>query len=1632
MRKVSLRNRISVVTLFLAVVFGTGRIFTQGGTWSTKAPMPTARGQHAVAAGGGLVYAVGGDLNGGGGNVLSTLEAYDPVSDSWTTKTPMPASRYYLAAAMLDGVLYAVGGHSGSGPLAKVEAYDPLTDTWASKAPLPSARFHLAVGVINGILYAVGGNNGTTGWVSTVHAYNPATNTWTARASMPTARGGLAVAVVNGILYAVGGYNGGSCCNLATVEAYDPVSNTWTTKTPMPSARTSPAAAVLDGKLYALAGGNSSGLLATVDSYDPATDSWSAAPSMSTSRAYFGADALDGVIYAVGGHGQTGALATNEAFALAPAADTVPPDLALPNEQTFEATSSAGALVTYTASALDDVDGVMAPECNPESGTTFPLGTTEVQCTATDSSGNSSTGHFYVFVQDTTPPVLTLPPDIATFATSASGAIVSFTASASDLVDGARPVSCVPVSGSTFAIGTTAVNCTSTDTRLNPGSGSFAVTVNPHPLLVVNSVADAVDASPGNGICATATGVCTLRAAVQEANALVGSDTILFDSSLNGTPITLTILGAGENAAASGDLDITDKVGALRITGNGADNTIIQACDVTANPSCTGVDRLVDILDGVNLNLNGATLTKGHTSEARAGAAIRVGLLLPWESGYGGQASVVVSDSSLLDNTSNGHGGAIHSLGNVTLNSSVVAGNRTLNGHSGGAIMNNLGGTLTITNSTISGNMTALGGSGAAIFSNSGSAVSNVTVMGSTISGNTAGWDAGGIYNNVSAQGTLTISNSTVSGNTATNRGGAIFNGNGVVRLASVTISGNSAGNVGGGILSTSGWSAPVDFQNSIIANNTGGNCLAEGAAKITSQGYNVVDDASCGPAATGDVVGDPLLRALADNGGSTKTHSLRPGSPAIDAGRPEGCIDVGGATLLYDQRGAGFPRAIDANGDGIVRCDSGAFEVLDATPPVLSLPDDITTEAASPDGVVVTFSATATDAVDGPTITTCAPASGSLFAIGSTVVNCSSADASENTAAGSFTVTITRVPTTLVVTPATGTYGGTTTLDATLSASGSPLAGQGINFTLNGALVGTGTTDANGVATLSAVPLAGINASAYEGAIAASFSGDATYAGTNGAADLTVNKRAVTVMADAQSKTYGDADPALTYQITSGALAFADAFTGGLTRAAGENIGPYAIGQGTLALSDNYTLTFVGANLEIGKRGVTVTAEAKSKTYGDTDPALTSQVTTGSLGYNDTFGGALTRVAGEDVGTYAIQQGSLVLSGNYSLTFVGADLVIGKRAVTVTAEVKSKTYGDADPALTYQVTTGSLGYSDTFTGALTRPAGDDIGTYAIQQGSLALSGNYALTFVGADLVIGKRAVTVTADAKSKTYGEADPALTYQVTSGSLGYSDVFTGALTRVTGEDVGTYAIQQGSLALNANYAITVVEGTLTVNAAALTITANSRTKTHGESVTFAGTEFVSSGLVNGNTITSVTLASAGAAPTASAAGSPYAIVPSAAQGSGLTNYTITYLNGALTVVRAATTTTVASSVNPARPTDALSFTATIAILAPGGGVPGGSVEFLDGTTVIGTSPVTTAGGAYVATLPITLGGGDHAITARYLGTVDHQASASAGITQTVFGPPAQPGPPADPGPPDNRPGNGPPAGRGGGSTR
>ena len=127
----------------------------------------------------------------------------------------------------------------------------------------------------------------------------------------------------------------------------------------------------------------------------------------------------------------------------------------------------------------------------------------------------------------------------------------------------------------------------------------------------------------------------------------------------------------------------------------------------------------------------------------------------------------------------------------------------------------------------------------------------------------------------------------------------------------------------------------------------------------------------------------------------------------------------------------------------------------------------------------------------------------------------------------------------------------------------------------------------------------------------------------------------------------------------------------------------------------------------------------------------------------------------------------STLANTNYSVTYNGANLTVTQRPITVTASSASKVYGNADPVLGYQVTSGSLVNSDALSGSVHRAAGETVGTYAVDATGLS-NGNYSISYAGGTLTVTPRPLTLTADSASKVYGSSDPVLGYRVTGGSL------------------------------------------------------------------------------------------------------------------------------------------------------------------------------------------------------------------------------------------------------------------------
>lgn len=445
-------------------------------------------------------------------------------------------------------------------------------------------------------------------------------------------------------------------------------------------------------------------------------------------------------------------------------------------------------------------------------------------------------------------------------------------------------------------------------TLITLGTGKTIITVNAEPSvsITVNSTLDAVDANLSDSVCETAPGnlVCTLRAAIQTANALPGSDTILLPS---GT-YTLTIEGTAEDYALTGDLDIRDD---LTIQGAGPATTIIDG---------NNLDRVFNLPVAKTVVISGLTIQNGANVSSGAGI-------------FNNGGNLTLSNIVIKENDSdqlNGNGGGLDSYaGVVMITESEIYNNYAQS--NGGGIFNN-DGMMQIQNSAIFSNTTTSyhgGGIGS---------TGTLAVDQTTIANNTAGLEGGGIY----ARGPLTLTNSTISGNYAPNIGGGLFITN-TLSLENSTISGNSAGLYGGGIYNTvtSTLASATIIQNSaafggniynnglfsiknslIDASLSGNNCFGT----ITSLGYNISSDGSCALSGTGDQNSvDPLLGPLQDNGGSTFTHALPYTSPAIDSGNPAGCTDVLGNLLEFDQRG--LFRHVDSDGNGSEICDVGAYE---------------------------------------------------------------------------------------------------------------------------------------------------------------------------------------------------------------------------------------------------------------------------------------------------------------------------------------------------------------------------------------------------------------------------------------------------------------------------------------------------------------------------------------------------------------------------------------------------------------------------------------------------------------------------------------------------------------------------------
>ncbi|MFN0072931.1 MAG: Kelch repeat-containing protein [Chloroflexota bacterium] len=262
--------------------------------------MPRARRFFGAAELGGLVYAVGGELN---ASTLAAVDVFDPVSRSWFTTGSLNAARQHHGVAVLNGSLWVAGGMNAFGThMNTLEEYAPGGSVWLNRAALPVARTYLSLTASQGKLYAIGGAQSNSPILTDRNdTYDPTTNTWSARAPIPSPRGHMALVTgPDGKIFAFGGRN--DTMALALVEAYDPTTNSWSARTPMSAPRSNASATLLGGRIYVVGGVNGSQFVSTVEIYDPATDSWQTGQALPSARSSLGLAGLGQHLYSVGGN----------------------------------------------------------------------------------------------------------------------------------------------------------------------------------------------------------------------------------------------------------------------------------------------------------------------------------------------------------------------------------------------------------------------------------------------------------------------------------------------------------------------------------------------------------------------------------------------------------------------------------------------------------------------------------------------------------------------------------------------------------------------------------------------------------------------------------------------------------------------------------------------------------------------------------------------------------------------------------------------------------------------------------------------------------------------------------------------------------------------------------------------------------------------------------------------------------------------------------------------------------------------------------------------------------------------------------------------------------------------------------
>ncbi len=405
-----------------------------------------------------------------------------------------------------------------------------------------------------------------------------------------------------------------------------------------------------------------------------------------------------------------------------------------------------------------------------------------------------------------------------------------------------------------------------------------------------------------------------------------------------------------------------------------------------------------------------------------------------------------------------------------------------------------------------------------------------------------------------------------------------------------------------------------------------------------------------------------------------------------------------------------------------------------------------------------------------------------------------------------------------------------------------------------------------------------------------------------------------ITLTADDLARLYGAANPTLTFSVTGlvGGDTAAQAFSGtptlSTTATASDNVGTAAISlaAGTVVASDyDYQIAFAPGTLTINPAPLTIRADDQTRGVGVANPTFTTTVT--GLVNGDTTSDltGLTVTTSADInsiaGTYAIVPAG-VTNGNYDITYTNGLLTIGASTVTIRADDFSRFFGDANPTFTGSVSapTGfDLGLITGLTYSSVAILTSDVGTYAIVPAVDAVAG-VTFNLINGTLTINPRLLTITASDVTRLYGADNPFLQGTLTGlASFHTADDIVGldfTTTATASSNVGTYAITPNT-GSNPNYSITNTPGTLTINAAPLTITADDASKTYGDAnPTFSAT---SSGLVLDQSLADLGTLDLNVAASQFTDAGTVAIAPSISGATAVAgNYSITFTPGTFTI--------------------------------------------------------------------------------------------------------------------------------------